>query len=1361
MGITSRLLGLLLILICSTCCVYAFEGRNVSRISMQNGLSDNTINCIYKDSDGFMWFGTDDGLSRYDGSSIKNYTPQKGYIAVSGIREASDGLFYLIANEILYSFDHYRECFIPVVSASDGNKIALRDLKVENDSLCWALRNGILQCLQREFVSDPVGNKSLQMRVIKEFTGTKGENERFTNFTFSEDRRMLYLCTQSRLYLFDKNKLEVVCSWALSNQKRPVIVTSIYEKGEYVWVSTMGDGVLRYHLLSGAKQQWKYNRDSSVSNLSHNDAYAVLSVGTEKYLTITWNGYTIFTPDPKNPGKMSSEIHNDKISKNDPTLELRMISGYYDPKGTLWIGTRGGGVIVADYRQSFYQQYQLEQHDEICGMLIDAEQHIWLATFHEGILRSDQPFGTSKQRLHFYPVTDKVINQETAVLCATKDWKGRLWFGNANGTLTCYQPEKNEFTTHSLCLPDRKLHNDEVWALFIDSEQRFWIGTGRGLLLFDPVQNKCTSVDIRLSDEENPPLIRAIVESKNKEIWVGTAIGLRCLTFVKGNITVKGEYEKRKGISTPQIRSLLATSDGNLYIGYTTGLGVMQAPFLEISEFYNTRNGLCGNFIGCLAEDSEGRVWLGNNSGITLHDTHRKLFYNYYISGSNRTAVNIGNTLFWGNNKNLTYFDPKDILPFRYATDSVRIINLEVDNKQVEIGKMINRQIILNQGISYTRHIELNYDNRNFSIQFSSLTYSSVPQKYMYRLSPYQKEWVVSKEGENRAIYTNLPAEDYLFEVKNIYPDGEQSQGTDLLITILPHWSQTPLFRLLILLIIFSVIYYIVHWFYRKNKRIEREMRLEQELFVAKLEHEKEIQIRKERENFFTNAAHELRTPLTLILSPLQRLLYKVKPSDVIYDSLKVMYKNGTSLHTLVDELLYLQKAEAGMVKLKLTETDLAKVVKAVTDSFIQLAEENEIKFTVNISIKPVSVWIDIDKISAAIRNLLTNAFKYTSSEGEIEVSLEEQEVDEKTYMRIKVSDNGSGIPEMLQERIFETFVTGENLPSFSSKMGIGLRIVKNTMDLHHGAVILDSTSGVGSTFTLFIPEGRDHFDNDQYEMITYETGMQLPEESHPVLSESKESESIVLPKKLDTLLIIEDNEDMRKYICSLFNKQYIVFEAADGEVGLLLATEKQPNLIISDVMMPVKDGFTCCREIRSQPQTSHIPIIMLTAKAEDADVLNGTQIGVDDYMMKPFNPELLQAKVRSLIIQRRRLKQIYTKSLMLKQRSDSEKVKEDPFMQQVIQIIETNIANEAFDVNMLAEQLNMSYPTLYRKIKQHTSLSTLEVIRSIRMSKAASLIMEHKYSIQEIVEKVGFSDPNTFRKYFINQFGVPPSKYS
>lgn len=1345
---------------------YAFLENNITLLTMQDGLSDNNVSCIYKDSDNFMWFGTDNGINRYDGKTIRHFSNGALYMRVSGMRSISDTYLAVIADDRLYYFNRKTEVFVPVSHASDHSGVNILELLPHGSSDFW----GISERHVRLYRFQEMRNKDnevteIQLSILKEKIFFKdGDKEVLSAFCYAGAIQKLALGTnRGRLFLLNPQTLELEETVHLTAFDSHMRITSIYADNYSIWATTIANGIFRLHISTRKIEHITYGGNPAKPQLSHTDVYQIVPINEEQTIAVTWSGYTILTCD-----KETHEFIRSDVYKTLPiayrNVETRMMSVYYDMHGQLWIGTNGGGVIRTDLQKPFYHQYYQERHNEICGIAVDDERYVWLATFHRGIMKSKHPFEED-----IIPEFDSVgpenVRSKSTVLCALKDSAGTLWFGNNDGTLTSCHPASGRFQVHSI----PKL-SAPVWALYIDSLQHLWVGTEKGLYFYEPETGKSGRIPVEQyikSKKVSELYVRAIVSSRNGELWLGTSNAGVCrlkLTPDRNISLMRTGYETEAGIAYWSVRSLLASGDGNLYVGYQDGFGVIPQQADSITDFYTIHNGLYSNFIGTIVEDEKGRIWLGNNSGIARYSRHQHLFYNYYIVGSNRSSLSYGNMLFWGNNRSLTYFNP-DALSISVADDKVHITVLEVNNKPVSINEPIHGQVILKKGISYTDSVVLANDNRNFSLTFNNLSYSHEQQKYTYRLLPYQKDWVVADNGE-KAVYTNLPEGDYQFEVKNIYPDGQSGDITMLKITILPHWSRTILFRLFVLAFFIGMLVYVAGLLRRRQKRIEHELQMKHELLCLSLEREKERQVRLERENFFTNVAHELRTPLMLILSPLQELLQQLRPSDAFYNKLFLMYKNGASLNTLVNHLLYVQKIEAGMVKLRLSEANIIAIIRDVAETFRPMAEVKGFRFDLELPEPPLLLWIDIEKIIMAIRNLLSNAFKYTPAGGRVSVRLSRIVSDGKNFVEIVISDTGAGIPAELQDRIFDSFITGDTQPTFSTKVGVGLRIVKNTIDLHHGLVKLNSAPGEGSAFTLQIPEGKEHFAEDTYEWIDSQQAILSMDGdlsfSAPVAQESisalveDSAEDKGATKKI---LIIEDNEDVRLYLCSLFARKYTVYQAVNGEEGVHMASELLPDLVISDIMMPVKDGMTCCSEIRNRQSTAHIPILMLTAKAEDTDVLQGYRSGADEYMMKPFNPAILVAKAENLMLQRERLKRIYTKALMIK--ADAEgKEEENPFMQQVINVIEMNMANENFNVKTLAEQLNMSQPTLYRRMKQHSDLAVVDVIRSVRISKAASLLMANCYSIQQVSEMVGYSDARTLRKHFTEQFGVSPSKY-
>lgn len=1349
-----------------TTSLYAVLPYNeLHQLNMSNGLVDNIITCIYQDQDRFMWFGSSNGLSRYDGKQIRNFSVDNARMYVSDIKETSDDKLWVIANEYLYCFDRRKEKFV-LPSFQDGKKaISVSAMEITGDSLFWIVKGGQLQCLKRHYKLVK-GDLQIEMTVEAGYPFFLDEGESFSNLCASQDGHFLYLVTdKGNLLFFDKIAGKVVRKFKYSINPS-ANATTIMSEGEYIWVSSIVGGVTRLHIPTGKSDYYQYNEDARLSSLSHSDAYGVVALDNDSYIAVTWNGYTLLAPEENDPSKLLATPYTNTSFLQYRNVETRMISVYYDKEGILWIGTRGGGIVYFDFRQHSYMQYHSKKHNEISAQVADKDGRIWLGTYHEGIMRSDQPYAKSRP-LNFSPVGNQ---KEVPVFCAIKDSCSNLWFGNASGNLICYDWSSDSFHIYPLNYLGKKV-NSYIVALMIDSRYRFWVCTSAGLYLFDHQTGHFELFSLREAlKEDAEPWVTAICEDKQRNIWIGTAKGIVRLSQVNVRpLKMVHGYEEKENIGARVVSALLTGTDGTVYVGYKNGFGIIPVGEDRITSFYTVKDGLCNDCIDCIVEDEKKRIWLGSISGISRYSRQQHVFYNYYISSSNKSVMLFKNTLFWGNNKSLTYFEP-EILTSATIASKTLLTGLEVDNKQINIGEKIKGQVVLDSNIASIDHLELVNANRDFSLLFNNLAFSKDLQKYSYRLYPYQKDWIVSEAG--KVSFTNLSAGYYIFEVKTLFPNNTEGDVTALPITILPHWSQTVWFRLLLIFSVLFLVGYIFYSLLRRQHRFKKMIQLKHELTIANLERNAERHIREERENFFMNAAHELRTPLTLILAPIHDIMKSITPSDNWFDSFSRLHKNCLSLQTLVDRLLYVQKIEGGMIKLHLSESDIKEIVSRVANPFLQMAMVKKREFLVQVDTVPLYLWVDVAKIESAVQNLLSNAFKYTSQNGRIELAVSEAEIDGRPYCLVTVSDNGVGIPDDLQQHVFDSFVTGKRIPQYSTSIGLGLHIVKHTMGLHHGFVTLTSRVGEGSRFVLHIPVGLSHFVPGEYEMVPDPVKGDLLEECtteerpmEEVIAEKNETmEETVnrVKNNKEFLLIIEDHDEMREYLCSLFKEDYNVIEAGNGEEGVAMADKYIPKLIISDIMMPVKDGFECSREIRENKRTFHIPVIFLTAKAEDADRLKSLQIGVDDYIMKPFNPELLKEKVKALIEQRDLLRKLYAKTLMLDEEvlESSEDV-QDVFMPKMLQIIEENLSNRNFTIKVLTDQLNMSQPTLYRKVKQKTGLSIIEVIHGVRMSKAASIIMSRRYSsLTEVAEMVGYDSMISFRKQFVAQFGVLPSKY-
>ena len=1343
------ILSIIFLCLCAQMPCHAFFEKDLHVLTMKDGLSDNTVHSICKDSQGFIWLGTRDGLNRFDGKRIRNFVFDRESDRISGLVEAFDGVLCFRSRDTLYAFDLRSEHFLPV-RTEEGQGIPAIATSPGLDHTLWVLTPSELLLMKRV---SPFGADTLRLQTLRRHAGWNGLNGRLSRLALSGDGQHLCVADANGKMVVAEARQPgkyVLVDLGLGNR---VDVTHVYfDDVGYVWVSTLIHGIIRYDIRTGRKIRLTYRGRHVPNQLSHTDAYGVVRLTPDKYLAVTWNGYTLLTLDREHPDRITAQVFNNASSPIFRDIETRMISVYYDPKGILWIGTDGGGGIWSDLRNRFYRHFYQNRHNEICSILGDDQGYVWLATFHEGLLRSCSPFKPDED-LDFKQVGDGAGRLDRTVLCGMKDGRGNLWFGNADGTLTKYGHHDRRLRTFGLRDGKGFQNKSAVWSLLADSRGRIWAGTEEGLLLLTDTTGQCRPVTFRGEDGKPlPPFhVRALAETTDRSIWLGTTTLGVCKYDGEGERLNMG-YENRAGMTEQSVRSLHASRDGLLYVGYMNGFALLSPSEDKVVRVYTTQDGLCNNFIGCITEDESGDIWLGSNSGISHYDKQQKLFYNYYVSGSNRSAFFWQDFLFWGNNKNLTYFNSQR---FKQSgkQQKVLITGLEVNNRPVGIRQEINGQVILSNSVSYTSDIHLSHANRNFSLTFSNLSYSDEQQMYAYRLYPYQREWIYTR-GEEKISYANLEKGKYAFEVKNLLSDNtadSTAEVTTLYVTIRPHWTDTLLFRLLVIVAATLLLYAVLRRLQLRHKRLEHEMRLEHEVFAAQVERDNEKKLRMERERFFTQMTHELRTPLTLIMAPLHELLYTAELPSSVGHKVRMAYENSRLLHALMDQLLYLRKMEVNMLKLRVEETEASRLVEEASRPFQAVVEAGNYQFLVEGLPEPCTLWVDAEKLVSALRNLLSNAFKYTRPQGTVRLSVHKAVMDGYPACCFVVSDNGRGIPKEVKDFLFEPYRTGSQAPAYSTQIGIGMRIVKNIVDLHHGYIKVDDAPGGGTVFSLYIPEGNAHFNDEAEEALPVPAPSSGQAPEIPAGAEEEKRR----------LLVIDDNADIRRYICNLFSAQYRIDEAENGEEGLRRANEQLPDIIICDIMMPVMDGLECCRALKEDPRTASVPILMLTAKSEDVDAIRALRTGADDYMMKPFNPEMLEARVAGLLRQRERLKRLYAGTLRLKHEEEKEGETEDYFIKQVMQVIEANLSDEHFNVKSLADALHMSQPTLYRKIKQRSQLNAIDMIRSVRMSKAATLILENRYSLQEVAEQVGYSDVRTLRKHFIAQFGVPPSKYT
>lgn len=675
--------------------------------------------------------------------------------------------------------------------------------------------------------------------------------------------------------------------------------------------------------------------------------------------------------------------------------------------------------------------------------------------------------------------------------------------------------------------------------------------------------------------------------------------------------------------------------------------------------------------------------------------------------------------------------------------------------------------------IDLSDEVVLNRKNSDFTFYFADFKADTNYQCIKYRLLPDAQEWAT--DSTNYCIsFEQLGKGSYTLQIQPVYADGTRGNISNIKINVLPNWSQTWWAFVCYLLLAGGVLLILWWHFVRKmkirDKYKKNEMEMAEKLFQSQMQRVQERNDNFLRNQLFMLVARELLTPLSLIVAPLRELLSSSLLPSHYQSRMSLAYRNSLEMQDTCNQLLFLYKAGNNTNELDVCECNILKLTDNIVKSLAELVKSNRMDFQYKkLDKENFMVWIDKPKMDFVIRNLLSNALRHIAYSGTVSLEVSEDIMDGKPCCLVRIWDNGDEVVEKTPANFFDAGSDNNDVVDFS-KMELGYTLLENVVKLHQGKIDFDSRKGEGTMVRFCIPVGKEHFEN--LENINFVEAAEISDDSVeelnlrtenvPVLDVSQPEIALGNKKKM---LVVEDNRDIRTYLQVLFAAEYVVLEARNGQEGVDMALKEEPDLVLCDVMMPVKDGFECCREIKENLKTCHIPVIMLTARIEDEDIIRGIELGADDYLLKPFNPDVLKAKVKNLIRNRSSLKQAYMKLLMLpieNEQKDEQPLEsvEDKMLGGIMRIIAENIEDPEFNVKKLAEKMNMSQPTLYRKVKQSTGFTIVELIRGARLKRAAVLLKERTYTVQEVVERVGYNDAPTFRKHFVDFFGVTPSSY-
>jgi signal transduction histidine kinase/ligand-binding sensor domain-containing protein/DNA-binding NarL/FixJ family response regulator len=1340
-------------------------------ITTEDGLSNNLVTCITQDSMGFMWFGTAYGLNRYDGNEFKIYyhdpkDPQSiSWNAISSILEDSKGNLWIgTGGRGLNRFDRDQDKFISYRYDKDDS------------------------------------------------TSLSNEDELAAVY---EDRQgQLWIGTSYGLNRYNAEKDNFIRYTHIigdTNSINPEPIRCIYEDSRNnFWVGTYGGGLELFDRETGKVIHFMHDAENP-NSIRDNYICSIFEESGDTICIGTDNGYDrmFYSNDKaifkhvKNTKAISTEVSSTEVFDfYERPGSKKLINAYQEAEfidnfGNIWIGTRYEGVKYCNNSCNFFQTYKYKDDEpgglknrSVLAICETSDGMIWIGVDHGGLHLYDRGENT----FTYVPLDPQEQDNPfvESIMTIEEDNFGDLWVGTwgkgayrlekKSGIWIHYIPEENK---------NNCLNFPIVGSILMDNRQNIWLGTvGGGVNIYDRKNDSFNQItELRGNDAYTESfglskIIYQIYEDNEENLWFCTGWGL--YLFDRDNKIFKNWVHDRNdttSISGLHVQLAYEDSKGNLWVGTWLGLNLFNRKDGTFTR-YETKDGLPSNDINGILEDNHSNLWISTSYGISKFDPENETFKNYNVDDGlqgqkfNARAfakLKTGEFVFGGTN-GFTIFHPDSIRDFK-TIPPVVITNFRIFNKSVRSG---DNDSPLQKDICLANEIILPHYKNSISFEFAVLDYvNPVNNKYKYFLEGFHKDWVETSSDHRVAAFTKLNPGTYVFRVKGSNGKGVwNNEGAKVKIIITPPWWKTTLAYILYILLTGFIIWVI--W-----KTQLRRVHLRHELEMKQFETDKLQELDQMKSRFFANISHEIRTPLTLILGPLEQIISEAS-KEKLKKQIQIMSRNGRNLLRLINQLLDFSKLESGRMSLKAREINIVPLLKGMVYSFDSLAKRKRIKLTFKCEEDVIPVYIDSDKLEKIMANLLSNAFKFTSEGGKISVQLSVTRNENKEYesgstedkiIEIRVKDTGIGIAPQHLDYIFDRYYQVDSKDERTGT-GIGLALTRELVELHHGRITAESKPGKGTTFIIRFLSGKDHLKSDEIiEHITVEDFpvITMQEEAGPSIEddikpsiETIESHYVTTGKRttgakkeLPVLLIVEDTEDVRNYIRGFMESDYQISEAQDGDDGFEKATEIIPDLIISDVMMPKMDGFKLCEKLKTDERTSHIPVILLTARASEASKLEGLETGADEYLIKPFSAKELTIRVKNLIDQRRKLRERFAQDITLSPKDITVTSADERFLERAMGIIEKHMGDPEFGVDIFGKEIGLSHSQLHRKIRALTNLSPVEFIRTLRLKRAASLLRQEYGNVAEVAYEVGFNNPSYFAECFRKLFGKSPSEYT
>ncbi|RED50104.1 hybrid sensor histidine kinase/response regulator transcription factor [Seonamhaeicola aphaedonensis] len=1334
------------------------------------GLSSSVILKLFEDKDGYIWVGTIAGLNRInpDTGIINTYFETGANPVFTGknsIYQSESGIFFIDSLDGIKLFEIDNQGKLKYeffLNKYGGFKLDIKNIKPSANGKFWFLTpSKTVKLHQIDIVRD--GTTPKLSIDATDYTESLFDSERtaldileYPNNTLwivNEDLELLKIKLNDNLKVIESKTINLKNSIALNQLKEQRLVNMSGDKEGRIWIA--GNGLLlNYNDESGEIQNLSKNKQ--LKNLIDNQDIQKIFIDNSNVLWLCALTNGLFKMDLESHSFYNSTEYL-STEYSSQLFKSQIVTLCEDKKGNFWFGTQKG--IIAGLDKNIFRNNVS-------------------STSVSPIIYLDSISDIKKNKATFFPEVKRLIS----------DREGAIWVGALNGLFKIdYNETSKTYNIKEIDGVKDYLGNkidSRVFAIEEDRKGNIWFGPWeKGLIKmsFNKETNSYYTTNYNASLRDSTSLssnnIRDILEDQQGNIWVGTVDGLNKLNRSStGEVTFEKFYsnpENQNTLSSSHILDIHQAKNGDLYFG-TYGGGLNCLSYSNKNDFkftnYTVENGLPSNVVTQVKEDFKGNIWSIHTRQISkLNPSTGKIIYFEKEDGfdvdqfvDNAMEFTKSGMMICGGVGGFTFFYPNN-LTVNSQKPQVTLTDFKLFNKPVGVNEEVDGKIILNKGLNETEKIVLPHHLNSFEFEFSSMHFSN-PKKNRYKfvLEGFEENSHNTIGQERKfASYTNVPPGDYIFKV---YGSNSSSVWSDvpkeIMITITPPWYLTTT-AIVFFVLLLGVIGFIVNRVRWNQIKLKNQIKLESAL------HEKSEEMNQMKLRFFTNISHELRTPLTLIIGPLQQIMEGSNDTKYLQRLNAIMYKNSTRLLKLINQLLDFRSAESGNVNLIVEEGNLVSFLTEIYNAFKEIAAERQINFKFKSTKNSIQAWFDNDKIEKVVYNLLSNAFKFTSPGKSITLILDKESIDGKECAIIKVVDEGIGIASDDLSSVFERFYQiKKESNSIQTGSGLGLAYTKRLIEIHKGNIFMDSTVGKGTTCTVSFPISKGEYEDDamleihpkQYNFSFVKK--EVKDFKSDLIEPPKAKIKVEYTKETPTLLIVEDNTDLREYLSNYFENYYKVISAKNGQEGLDFALKMGPDIIISDLMMPIMNGVEMCKIIKNDINTSHIPVIILTAKLGIENEKEGLEAGADEFVLKPFNMEILRLRVNNILKTKQQWAEKFkTKSTPSSWKELSSKLDKN-FLKKSFKFIDKNIDNSDYSVEKFSLDIGMSRSALHKKIKSITGQSTSEFIRTIRIKRAATLIRSGQYSITEVVFMVGFSDTKYFRTCFKKQFGQTPSEY-